>query len=58
MIWWTGLAPWEFEFPFPHQQVALMDVKAKIMMLDDERILCFDECTIVQPPEPGAPGTS
>ena len=17
MIWWTGLAPWEFEFPFP-----------------------------------------
>ena len=17
MIWWTGLAPWEFDFPFP-----------------------------------------
>ena len=17
MLWWTGLAPWEFEFPFP-----------------------------------------
>ena len=17
MVWWTGLAPWEFEFPFP-----------------------------------------
>jgi hypothetical protein len=17
MIWWTGLAPWEFEYPFP-----------------------------------------
>lgn len=39
-------------------EVALMDVKAKIMMLDDERILCFDRCTIAQPPEPGAPGTA
>ncbi|KAJ1471338.1 hypothetical protein T484DRAFT_1844489 [Baffinella frigidus] len=39
-------------------EVALMDVKAKIMMLDDERILCFDHCTIVAPPEPGAPGTA
>lgn len=37
-------------------QVALMDVKAKIMMLDDERIVCFDRCIISQPPEPGAPG--
>ena len=38
--------------------VALMDVKAKIMMLDDERIICFDRCTITQPAEPGAPGTA
>ena len=37
-------------------QVALMDVKAKIMMLEDERIICFDRCTVSQPPEPGAPG--
>ena len=20
MIWWTGLAPWEFEFPFPNTE--------------------------------------
>jgi len=20
MIWWTGLAPWEFEFPFPREE--------------------------------------
>ena len=24
MIWWTGLAPWEFEFPFPGNQPLLM----------------------------------
>ena len=39
-------------------EVALMDVKAKIMMLDDERIICFDRCTIAQQAEPGAPGTA
>ena len=22
MIWWTGLAPWEFEFPFPGADIA------------------------------------
>jgi hypothetical protein len=22
MIWWTGLAPWEFEFPFPGSLVS------------------------------------
>ena len=22
MIWWTGLAPWRFEFPFPGSLVA------------------------------------
>ena len=23
MIWWTGLAPWEFEFPFPCPHLVL-----------------------------------
>ena len=23
MIWWTGLAPWEFEFPFPGSLIYL-----------------------------------
>jgi hypothetical protein len=22
MIWWTGLAPWEFEFPFPGSRIS------------------------------------
>ena len=22
MIWWTGLAPWKFEFPFPGNRVS------------------------------------
>lgn len=30
-----------------HSHVALMDVEAKLLMLQDERIICFDECTIV-----------
>ena len=33
------------------EQVRLMDVRAKIMMLEDERIICFDRCTIAQHPE-------
>jgi len=24
MIWWTGLAPWEFEFPFPGSLVSTL----------------------------------
>ena len=24
MIWWTGLAPWEFEFPFPGSLVPIL----------------------------------
>ncbi len=31
-------------------QVALMDPRNKILMLDDERVAAFDECTIVAPP--------
>ena len=23
MIWWTGLAPWEFEFPFPGSLISI-----------------------------------
>ena len=22
MTWWTGLAPWEFEFPFPGSRIS------------------------------------
>ena len=33
------------------ERVQLMDVRAKIMMLEDERIICFDRCTIAQHPE-------
>ena len=33
------------------ERVQLMDVRAKIMMLEDERIICFDRCTIAQNPE-------
>ena len=30
MIWWTGLAPWEFEWPFPGSRIATF--------LEDERL--------------------
>ena len=39
-----------------HSTVALFDAQAKILMLADERLICFDECTLVQPVEEGAPG--
>jgi len=28
MIWWTGLAPWEFEFPFPGSLISTFLVAA------------------------------
>ena len=28
MIWWTGLAPWEFEFPFPGSLISTFLVRA------------------------------
>ena len=28
MVWWTGLAPWEFEFPFPGSLISTFLVPA------------------------------
>jgi len=36
MVWWTGLAPWEFDFPFPGSLIStfldrqLMDCKTLV----------------------------
>ena len=29
VIWWTGLAPWEFEFPFPGSLISTFLVRAR-----------------------------
>ena len=32
MIWWTGLAPWHFEFPFPGSLIfTFLDRRANIL---------------------------
>eukprot|EP00466_Bigelowiella_natans_P001528 jgi/Bigna1/89665/estExt_fgenesh1_pg.C_530058 len=36
-------------------EIALFDPMSKILMLDDERVTCFDECTIVARTPPGCP---
>ena len=30
MIWWTGLAPWEFEFPFPGSPYIFLPSASKL----------------------------
>jgi len=32
MIWWTGLAPWEFEFPFPGSLISTFRVALPITL--------------------------
>ena len=30
MIWWTGLAPWEFEFPFPGSLISTFLIQEQV----------------------------
>ena len=38
MIWWTGLAPWEFEFPFPGSLVWASRICIKSHKQEKERV--------------------
>jgi len=31
MIWWTGLAPWKFEFPFPGSLISTFLVRSHVL---------------------------
>ena len=37
MIWWTGLAPWEFEFPFPGSLILTLP---KVPLSSNPRAAC------------------
>lgn len=39
-----------------YSSVELFDAASKTLMLEDERIICFDECTFCQPLQRGSPG--
>ena len=65
MIWWTGLAPWEFEFPFPHHttqpcaserstEAALQSCKDSGHSTRHQNVECVRETEILveqQPPQ-------
>ena len=43
MIWWTGLAPWEFEFPFSGILIStfLVDARKLILQVAGFKYLCL-----------------
>ena len=48
MIWWTGLVPWEFEFPFPGSRTSLRSLGTGML-----RNLTKPSDTVLYPPPVG-----
>jgi len=42
MIWWTGLAPWEFEFPFRQTEQVITGVVDAWEKMLESRFGCAD----------------
>ena len=40
MIRWTGLAPWEFEFPFPGSLTSTFRNRVSAVAVDDLKLVC------------------
>ena len=57
MIWWTGLAPWEFEFPFPGSLASTFLVLSLLLLSAEEHpegMLLFWDLRITKEDKNGA----